>query len=193
MIAPASNDLALGGLGAGASKSGLAGLTRYEEAQARAASLGNESREALRARLEGGDVDAVAREFESLFASMLVKEMRNSLSEGLFGDGPGADTYAGWFDQHVGRQLADAGALDLAGMLRAGLPEEATAEAGPTYEDGDFVPLEDAAFAPLEAEGASFAPLTPDGPTFVSLDDASFLPLDRPVAAPSSTGAEVLR
>ncbi|MHC4892338.1 MAG: rod-binding protein [Planctomycetota bacterium] len=120
------------------SGSGFGGLTRYDEARTRADGMNLEGQDALRARLENGDVDTVAREFESLFASMLIKEMRKTLDDGLFGKGPGADTYSGWFDQHVGASLADTGALDLAGMLRTGLPKgegaDTTSEAAAPVE-----------------------------------------------------------
>lgn len=115
----------IGGPGSG----GFAPLTRFEEARTRAEALGGEGPAELRERLERADIDGVAREFEGLFASMLIKEMRQTLSDGLFGEGPGADTYAGWFDEHVGRQLAETRALDLAGILRAGLPKNADAAA----------------------------------------------------------------
>ena len=112
----------------------------------------------------------VAREFEALFASMLVKEMRQTLPKGLFGDGPGADTYSGWFDQHVGRQLAETGALDLAGILRAGLPQELSAEGPAAPEEGDFVPFPTARIVPLEGDDARFAELPSDEPVFAPLD-----------------------
>jgi Rod binding domain-containing protein len=114
-------DVNLGSIGSGGG--GFGQLTRFEEARTRAQALTGESRAELRERLEASDLEQVALEFESLFASMLVKEMRKTLSEGLFGEGPGADTYAGWFDEHVGRELAETGALDLVGILRAGLPQ----------------------------------------------------------------------
>ena len=39
---------------------------------------------------ESGDPVVAAEQFESLFASMLVKEMRSTVEGGFFGDGPGA-------------------------------------------------------------------------------------------------------
>ena len=66
-----------------------------------------------------------AEMFESLLATMLVKEARRSLGEGgFFGKGPGADVFSGWLDQHVGQALADGWDLDLAGMVRTGLIEK---------------------------------------------------------------------
>ena len=46
-------------------------------------------------------VDAAAK-FERIFAQMMVKGMRESGKvaggQGLFGEGPGSDTYTDWFD-----------------------------------------------------------------------------------------------
>ena len=66
-----------------------------------------------------------AEMFEALLATMLVKEARRSLGEGgFFGEGPGADVFNGWLDQHVGQALADGWNLDLAGMVRTSLIEK---------------------------------------------------------------------
>ena len=68
-----------------------------------------------------GDAEGAAHEMEKVFATMLVGELRKSLPEGLFGAGPGNDTYSGWFDEHLGASLADSGALGLAGQIKASL------------------------------------------------------------------------
>ncbi|MFT7678153.1 MAG: Rod binding domain-containing protein [Planctomycetota bacterium] len=60
----------------------------------------------------------VTDELEALFSTLLVKEMRQSLPKGMFGDGPGRDIFEGWFDEHLGRSLADGGALELAGIIK---------------------------------------------------------------------------
>ncbi len=70
------------------------------------------------------DVDVAAKKFEELFATLLVKEMRKALPEGPFGQGPGADVYEGWFDEHVGAALARGGTLELAQVIRASLGAE---------------------------------------------------------------------
>ena len=82
-----------------------------------------------RARRAAGRDEAAdaAREFESLFATMLVKELRATLPTGLFGSGPGVDVFEGWFDERIGEVLADNGALELAGFLKTAL---ARAKAG---------------------------------------------------------------
>jgi Rod binding domain-containing protein len=84
---------------------------------------------------KGGNAEAAeaAERLEGLFASMLVKEMRSSLSDGFFGEGSSGDIYGGWFDEHVGKSLARDGALNLAGMIKANLYAK-TSEAAETTE-----------------------------------------------------------
>ena len=79
----------------------------------------------LSAMGDGANPAEAAEMFEALLATMLVKEARRSLGEGgFFGEGPGADVFNGWLDQHVGQALADGWNLDLAGMVRTGLIEK---------------------------------------------------------------------
>lgn len=55
----------------------------------------------------------VASEFESMFLSFLLKEMRKTLQpEGLFGKDTG-DVYGSLFDFFLGRHLAQAGGLGI--------------------------------------------------------------------------------
>ncbi len=65
-----------------------------------------------------------AREMESLFATMLVSELRKGLGEGFFGDGAGADTFNGWFDEQIGASLASRGSLGLADQIRESIIRE---------------------------------------------------------------------
>jgi len=76
-----------------------------------------------------GESQVVADEFSALLGTMLVKELRKSLPEGFFGEGPGSDIMNGWLDEHVGKSLADGWDLDIAGMVRVGLEQDA-AEGG---------------------------------------------------------------
>ncbi len=51
-----------------------------------------------------------AENFESLFLTLLLKEMRNTLDKtdgGLFGGSDSSDTYGGMFDQFMGQTLAE--------------------------------------------------------------------------------------
>jgi len=73
----------------------------------------------------GGDSLPAARQFEAMLASMLVKEMRSSLSEGFFGKGAGGDVYGGWLDEHIGATLARRDALHLESTLRESLDRKA--------------------------------------------------------------------
>ncbi len=69
----------------------------------------------------GGDHQAAGKKFESLIATMLVKEMRKSLPNGFFGDGPGSDTFGGWLDKSIGDSLAGSWNVDIAGMVKTNL------------------------------------------------------------------------
>lgn len=76
---------------------------------------------ALRRDLQHSDPEVAAKKLEALFATILVKEMRRALPNGFFGTGSGADTFNGWFDEHLGEALARSGALNLAGMIKTSL------------------------------------------------------------------------
>lgn len=78
----------------------------------------------------GGPDGQAAQQFEELLATLLVKELRRALPDGLFGDGPGADVYEGWFDEHLGRSLALGGKLGLAEVVQEGLVRKARARDG---------------------------------------------------------------
>jgi len=130
-------------LGGGAET--LRSAVRTDLAGRRADALAREARGlAARSGADGEpvDLDEAGSRLEALFGQLLAREMRRGLGEGFFGKGPGADTFEGWFDEHLGRQLAEAGALDMAGYLR-----RAT---GPRYETMD---LESARAAYAEAMG----------------------------------------
>lgn len=67
----------------------------------------------------------LARQFEGLFVSMLVKEMRSSSSgEGLF-PGDNSDTYGGMFDQYIGQYIADHGGIGLSEFISASMATQA--------------------------------------------------------------------
>lgn len=67
--------------------------------------------------------EKVAHDFEQLFVRQLVSTMRSSASVGgdggMFGDGPGADTYADWFDQNVSEQVSRGGRVGIAEAILA--------------------------------------------------------------------------
>lgn len=74
-----------------------------------------------RSAVDKGDSKATAHEFETIFGVMLVRELRRSMPTGLFGEGPGADVYEGWFDEQLGKSLAKNDALGIAGMVRTAI------------------------------------------------------------------------
>jgi len=68
-----------------------------------------------------GQTDEAAKAFEKMLATLLVREMSRGLSDGFFGDGPGADTFTGWFEEHIGAALSAGPGLGLAESVRASL------------------------------------------------------------------------
>jgi Rod binding domain-containing protein len=72
---------------------------------------------------------AVAREMESLFATLLVSELRKGLGDGFFGSGPGADTFNGWFDEQIGSSLASRSSLGLTEQIQEAILREQSARA----------------------------------------------------------------
>jgi peptidoglycan hydrolase FlgJ len=78
------------------------------------------SADSLAARLKSGDPGAitkVAKDFESMFVSIVLKEMRQTLGSGsLFGD-DSADINGGLFDMFMGKHIVDAGGFGVAKMM----------------------------------------------------------------------------
>jgi Rod binding domain-containing protein len=75
----------------------------------------------LAARWKKGDkqvLPALARQFESLFTTQILKEMRQTLEPGGLFSGDNSDIYGGLFDQYLGKHLAQAGGLGLATMIQ---------------------------------------------------------------------------
>ena len=63
----------------------------------------------------------VAGKFEAIFVQQFVAGMRRTAALGedsaLFGSGPGSDTYAQWFDQHLSGHLLQNGGLGVRDTL----------------------------------------------------------------------------
>lgn len=68
-------------------------------------------------------LDAVAEGFESLFVSLLVKHMRQTLEPGTMFANDNSDILGGLFDITMGQHLAKAGALGIGTMLRQQLAQ----------------------------------------------------------------------
>lgn len=64
----------------------------------------------------------VAQQFEDMMVKMFVGSMRETTkigedSEGLFGSGPGADTYTQWFDEKLTHEVTVHGHVGIAEVL----------------------------------------------------------------------------
>ena len=82
------------------------------------------SPESLAAQLRSGDPRSVARvaaDFEALFVSLVLKEMRQTLEPGTLVGGDVGDSYGSLFDLYLGKHLAEAGGFGVAEMVRHGL------------------------------------------------------------------------
>ena len=102
-----------------------------------AATTGSQpSRTDLERQLSSTEPAEAAEKMEALFATLLVRELRRALPEGFFGKSAGADTFEGWFDQHLGQALADSGALDLAGQVKVSLEQKVALQAQAEAQEG---------------------------------------------------------
>src|SRR5256885_1038600 len=63
------------------------------------------------------DPRAAGKAMEQMFASMLIKQMRQTLDGGLFGDDK-SDVLGGLFDHFLGQHIAQAGGLGIGDMIR---------------------------------------------------------------------------
>ena len=71
-------------------------------------------------------VEQVADGFESMFASLLLKQMRETLeSDTMFGQDHG-DVLGGMFDFYLGQHLAQSGGLGIGAMVRRQLSSSRT-------------------------------------------------------------------
>ena len=68
------------------------------------------------AGVSGPSVNSVLEDFEGIFVSMMLKEMRKSVGQGFFGDDK-ADAIGGLFDMTLGEQIARNGGLGIAAAL----------------------------------------------------------------------------
>lgn len=67
-------------------------------------------------RSAGPSLEAAQEQFEGVFLSLLLKEMRKTVGEGVFG-GDAADTIGGLFDLTLGQELGRRGGLGITEAL----------------------------------------------------------------------------
>ncbi|SFI36395.1 rod-binding protein [Planctomicrobium piriforme] len=72
--------------------------------------------------LKNRDPKELAKQFEGVFTSMLLKQMRQSSAEGegLF-PGDASDTYGGMFDMYLGQHIAESGGIGMAESIQAAI------------------------------------------------------------------------
>jgi Rod binding domain-containing protein len=75
------------------------------------------------ARRGRADLESVARGFETMFMSLLLKEMRQTLDEDTFFPGDRSDILGGLFDMFMGQHLAQAGGIGLGTLIKRQLAQ----------------------------------------------------------------------
>lgn len=104
------------------------------------------------------DAASAAREFESVFVSMMLKTMRQSMSKDMFA-GDDSDTFGGMFDAFMGQHIAENGGIGLAKFFdEAGMAagtnnvlsetqaqDAVSAQAGPILREHQLKAYKDAA------------------------------------------------
>ena len=80
-----------------------------------------DSPESLVAQLRSGgpgSAERVGNDFEGLFMSLVLKEMRQTLEPGTLFGGDTSDIYGGLFDMILGKQLVQSGGFGIAKMVK---------------------------------------------------------------------------
>jgi flagellar protein FlgJ len=102
--------------------------------------------ESLKQNAANVQTEKMASDFESVFVSLMLKEMRNTLDgeNGLFG-GEGSDTFGGMFDLFMGQHLSESSPLGIADAIRGFLenrPQEDIQD--PETQDPESLPVDKA-------------------------------------------------
>ena len=69
------------------------------------------------AKKTAAKMEKVGKDFEGVFLSLMLKEMRNTLEEGGFFGEESSDTYGGMFDMFIGQSMAETKPLGIANLL----------------------------------------------------------------------------
>lgn len=73
------------------------------------------------------EIQKAGDDFEGVFLSLMLKEMRNTLEGGFFGE-ESSDTYGGMFDMFVGQDLAKSQPLGISKILLESYSKNVPAE-----------------------------------------------------------------
>lgn len=97
----------------------------------------------LASRARAGDaraIERVAADFEGLFVSLLIKQMRQTLEPGTLFSQDNGDVLGGLFDTMMGQHLSHAGMFGIARMLKEHYAQRGAAAAtAPTGAGGEGV------------------------------------------------------
>jgi flagellar protein FlgJ len=80
-------------------------------------SAGNADLEMLKSSSTDSSIADVAKKFEGVFMSMLLKTMRESMTDGEMFGGDEADIMGGIFDQYMGDAMSQSGGLGVVSQL----------------------------------------------------------------------------
>ena len=96
--------------------------------------------ELTRGEKSEGVREKVAGEFEEIFSSLMLKQMRQTMDDGMFGSSDSSDSYGSLFDMFMGQHLAKSGGLGMSGYMKDYLnaiePEAIPKDASSVLLDG---------------------------------------------------------
>lgn len=110
------------------------GFTKIEAASVKGAKVTDKVRE---------HAEKTASEFEAMFVRQLVGSLRQTAGGlggddgGMFGSGPGADTYADWFDQNVSDSICADRGIGVKDIIMADLQRHGEVKAKVVDEAAD--------------------------------------------------------
>lgn len=73
------------------------------------------------AKIGHAEATKVAQQFEAIFVQEIVSKMREQSNmlgdDSMFGSGPGANTYADWFDKYMSEHMSKSGRVGVADAI----------------------------------------------------------------------------
>lgn len=102
--------------------------------------------------------EKTAAQFEQIFVRTMVSSLRSTASvggESMFGSGPGADTFADWFDQNLSEQIGRTSKVGIASQLLTDLERHGQIDADHSAQERTARTLADR--SPFTANAAAAA------------------------------------